>query len=320
MNEFAPTQKFLHCPRQIQQFLNDDWMAPPVHVEISPTSVCNAKCPWCFYADNDAKKGRVEIPYDTMLEALRTMSHMGVKAISWTGGGDPSMHPQIEALIYNAHQLGFRQGMFTNARKAIVEPHLLDWIRISITEDYVLPAQVAAYAQATKVGVCFNLCASNLDKLKSVVIQADRAHVAYLQIRPALAPTAAQQEVVECPRWLHEHSSRGMRIILTEYKWQDCMQPHGYPICYGHHFVPFIWHNGDVDVCAYHFGEGTFTFGNLREESFDKIWRGTMRSQMIHGGVAVVDNCQHCCKNHELNKTLAALAGNIPAPSDPFFI
>lgn len=251
------------------------------------------------------------------------LSEMGVKSITWTGGGDPSVYSLIDEMINYAGAMGIRQGMFTNAYQAIRRPEKLDWIRITVTEKFVITKHVAEYAKKTKVGVNFNLCRANEQHLAGMVKQAREAGVAYFQVRPALADRADLQEYVECPKWLEHYSTKDFRIVMTDYKWEDYLRPHGYPVCHGHRAVPFVWHNGDVAVCAYHFGRPEFTFGNLSEGGFRAVWEGERRRKMITEGnvINVIPACQHNCKLHESNKAFAALAGDLrPSVSDLEFV
>ncbi len=314
MTEFTPGLKLLAHPDEVGSFIDRDWRAPPVNVEISPTNNCNAKCPWCFYVSGDYKQrhSKEEILSEVLVKALNEMADGGVKAVTWTGGGDPSTYSSIDWATRVAEMRGLRQGMFTNGYAPIPSPHRMDWIRITVTEKYTITKHVSEYAKKTKVGVNFNLCAENEQHLPVMVKQARDAGVQYFQVRPALADRAELQRPVECPTWLKEFETPTFRIVLTEYKWDDYLKPHGYPICYGHHMVPFLWHNGDVSVCAYHFGRPEYTFGNvIRDGGWNEVWEGERRREMVETGVPVIRDCQHNCKNHEINKSLAALRGGV---------
>lgn len=313
MTEFDPLTKLLSHPEAINAFLDGNWQAPPVGVEISPTNDCNARCPWCFYVSGEYKQrhSKEELPDELMSALLVDLSDMGVKSITWTGGGDPSVYSLIDEAIFEATALGLRQGIFTNAYKPLKCPEKLDWIRVTVTEKFTITKHVARYAAATKTGVNFNLCAENEQYLTRMVKQAREAGVAYFQVRPALADRADLQKPIECPTWLKDFETPTFRIVLTEYKWGDYLQPHGYPICHGHRIIPFIWHNGDVSVCAYHFGKPDYTLGNLNDGGFAAVWNGERRQKMLADGVKVIPDCQHNCKLHEVNKPLAALAGDV---------
>jgi len=312
VNEFAPAAKLLNVA-----LADREWYDPPVNVEIAPTNRCNAKCPWCFYVASEYKQHHTDEELDEAVlgRFLLEAKDAGVQTITWTGGGDPSVYSHIDAAVDLAHTLKFKQGMFTNAYKRIARPDMLDWIRVTVTEKFVITKHVAEYAKATKVGVNFNLCAENETKLPEMVKAARDAGVAYFQVRPALADREDLQKPVERPDWLMDFDTQEFRIVLTDYKWDDYLKPHGYDVCLGHTFVPFMWYNGDFAVCAYHFGKPEFTFGNIRD-GWDAVWKGERRRKMLESGVKVVRECQHCCKLHEVNKQLIAARDVV----DPCFV
>ncbi len=320
--EFTPHDKLLLHTGRLHAFVNNDLHAPPALVEISPTNDCNAKCPWCFYVHSSYKQkhSKDEIDRDVLIKTIYDLEALGVPALTWTGGGDPSVYTAIDDAIDAANDLGIKQGMFTNAYKPLRSPEKLTWIRITITEKFVITRHVAAYAEVTKVGVNFNLSHENAFMLEPMLLKAKDAGVAYFQVRPALADTWDQHSRVYAPTWLMSHETEKFRIFLTPYKFEDQGKPHGYPICHGHRFVPTIWHNGDVAVCGYHFGKEAFNFGNLNTHSFPEIWASEKRRSMIQNGVAVIPECQHQCKHHEINKTLAMIKREAGVPDDLEFI
>lgn len=322
MSEFAPQLKLLHHRQALARFIGGNWTAPPVQVEISPTNSCNAKCPWCFYISGQYKQrhSEEELAWPLLSKALQEMASMGVKAVTWTGGGDPSVYSCINLAVDLAHDLGLSQGIFTNGYRPIQAPEKLDWIRITVTEKYVITKHVAEYAKKTKVGVNFNYCHENALKLVDMAKAARDAGVSYFQVRPALADRYDLQVPYLKPDHLKCLETPSFRIVLTDYKWEDYRRPHGYPKCHGHRMVPFLWHNGDLSVCAYHFGKPEFTFGNLHRHGFLSIWTCEKRRTMCEAGVDVIPDCQHCCKLHEINKSLAVINGDVPAAEDEDFL
>jgi len=323
MNQFDPVSKLILQPEYLVAVQQKDWSLPPALVEISPTNSCNASCDWCFYVHSSYKQhhSQEHLPLEVLKRTLSELRSIGCKAVSWSGGGDPSVYPWINDAISHAHELGLKQGMFTNAYKPISHPEFLDWIRVTVTEKFVITKHVAEYAKKTHVGVNFNLSNSNRQHLDSMVEQAKLAGVQYFQFRPALADTFDQQETIERPDAAALSSKHGISIEDTDYKWQDYLSPHGYSVCFGHLVCPFIWFDGRVDVCAYHHSDAErYSFGNLNENSFAEIWSGSRRLAMLEAGIPVTKQCQHCCKNHLANRTLAFVAGEISPPLHREFI
>jgi hypothetical protein len=142
--------------------------------------------------------------------------------------------------------------------------------------------------------------------------------VRFFQLRPALAQHWSEQPRIACPVALLQHETDTFSVLLSHYKWDDAARPHGYPFCHGHRLVPFVWPNGSVTVCGYHFEDPQYTFGNLHETTFRDIWLGEARRQLLVSGVRVTEACQQCCKLHESNKALARLRGELRTEQGEF--
>src|SRR5689334_14804502 len=100
----------------------------PVTVEWDLTNVCSLGCTGCHFAHTHVKgpwMGRAVLPLayeggtgdfaDVALvkRGLRDMKHAGVKGIVWSGGGEPTLHPNWPEVIVFAREVGLEQGMYT---------------------------------------------------------------------------------------------------------------------------------------------------------------------------------------------------------------
>jgi MoaA/NifB/PqqE/SkfB family radical SAM enzyme len=299
MNPFQSTKKLFRYVDRLAELKNHGRVACPVSVEIAPTNRCDAKCPWCFY-----DRTKEEIEPHVLLAAITEMAQFGVLGIAWTGGGEPTLHPAFEEGVKVARSYGMHQGLFTNGRRSVEDPRAFEWIRVSITEHYDLPDTISDYVGETTVGVCFNLTATNLDELPLLAEQADRMGVDYFQIRPALSRKLEDQKVVPSVDHVLDVVSSAaprLRVIAAEYKWTDYLLPHHYPNCYGHTLAPFLWYDGTLGPCGY---RKDYVFADLNKQTFPDAWYG-----MRH--FPVTPDCQHCCKLHEVNKSLAVMMGDV---------
>lgn len=121
---------------------NDDSKAP-IHIRIKPTNVCNHTCWYCSYQSLDdiqlAKdmKIRDSIPKDKMHEIIDDCIAMDVKAITFSGGGEPFVYPHFLEIIKKLSQSNIKFSSLTNGSKltgdlAYKFAHNAEWIRISI--------------------------------------------------------------------------------------------------------------------------------------------------------------------------------------------
>lgn len=113
----------------------------PLHVELSPTYLCNFACPWCScrtaredWSDEDVFNHPHATDSTVMNGARinRVVDHLAEHeiGIQWVGG-EPTMNPLLYPAVRRAHELGLQQCLFTNGS-------LLDEKRISILLDAAL--------------------------------------------------------------------------------------------------------------------------------------------------------------------------------------
>jgi MoaA/NifB/PqqE/SkfB family radical SAM enzyme len=105
----------------------------PITLQIAPTDKCNLNCPFCSVKERAMKEWK----FSSLMSAIDTFHSMGIKAVEITGGGDPTMYPQINELIEYCFMKGLKIGMITNGvalRKNVSQENLdrLTWLRISL--------------------------------------------------------------------------------------------------------------------------------------------------------------------------------------------
>ena len=121
---------------------NSDDIQPPVHVRIKPTNVCAHSCWYCAYKADDLQLGqdmvtKDSIPRDKMMEIIDDCSDMGVKAITFSGGGDPFYYKHLLEAVKKLSETDIEFSSLTNGAKlkgelAEVFSSNAQWLRISI--------------------------------------------------------------------------------------------------------------------------------------------------------------------------------------------
>ena len=136
---YAREQKLPDAPKQVQLILSD---------------LCNQDCSFCAYrmsgyTSNELFLGNSEpskyghnnpkrwIPTERALSLLDEFREAGVLAVQFTGGGEPTVHPEHEAIFQRALSLGLHCSLVSNGVKW--SDHLIsgilprfDWVRVSI--------------------------------------------------------------------------------------------------------------------------------------------------------------------------------------------
>jgi len=122
---------------------------PPVHIHFIISDLCNQDCGFCAYRIEgytekfsiiEADGTRNHNPnrmmsYEKASEIIQDCGRLGVKAIQFTGGGEPTVHPQCAGLMTLAQSLGIETAIVTNGVRLdkVIEPVMAStWIRISI--------------------------------------------------------------------------------------------------------------------------------------------------------------------------------------------
>jgi wyosine [tRNA(Phe)-imidazoG37] synthetase (radical SAM superfamily) len=143
-NPYATNKAIAHVDRLYQLKRNEQ--PAPVHLHFIISDLCNQDCNFCAYRidgyteffstpDGNHNPAR-RIPYNKIVEILNDCKAMGVKAVQFTGGGEPTVHPKCREAIEYAHMLGLDTSLVTNGvrlNEALRETLMRSmWARISI--------------------------------------------------------------------------------------------------------------------------------------------------------------------------------------------
>jgi len=132
--------KIFHHTEKINDILNGKRTAP-IYVRIKPTNACNQNCYYCGSKDDNVPEDRVfdkkaMIPWDIMCGIIEDMAEMGVKAVTFSGGGEPLMYPYIEDTLELVKEKGIDCSIITNGQALEGKKASLllnaKWIRVSL--------------------------------------------------------------------------------------------------------------------------------------------------------------------------------------------
>ena len=99
----------------------------PIHMIVSLTNYCNHKCIWCTVYKYQKEEARF-FETDKLLGFLQQASELGLKAITYVGNGEPTLHPDFGKITRKVNEFGIEQGIFTNgARLDKFSQHYLDY-------------------------------------------------------------------------------------------------------------------------------------------------------------------------------------------------
>lgn len=143
-SEYSNLKLFYHTDR-IEMLKNGERCAP-IYVRLKPTNRCNQHCYYCFYDNNNSHNNNVyseryvnrtqEIPWDKMQEIINDFAEMGVKAVTFSGGGDPLCYPYIVETVNKLKENNIDYALITNGQALSGEKAEVfkdaKWVRVSI--------------------------------------------------------------------------------------------------------------------------------------------------------------------------------------------
>lgn len=135
--------KIFHFKEKVESLtLQNPAILPPLHIRIKPTNICNHNCYYCAYKSDNLQLGkdmasRDYIPREKILEIIDDMAGMGVKAVTFSGGGEPFCYPYLLEAVKKISETPVKFAAITNGANlkgeiAQIFAQRGMWIRISM--------------------------------------------------------------------------------------------------------------------------------------------------------------------------------------------
>jgi len=135
--------KIFHFKEKIDSLPKSvDKIMPPIHIRIKPTNVCNHNCYYCAYRADNLQLGKDMmmnnyIPREKMIEIIDDIVEMGVKSVTFSGGGEPFCYPYFLETIQKLSKTPVKFAALTNG--ANLQGKLAElfanhgtWLRVSM--------------------------------------------------------------------------------------------------------------------------------------------------------------------------------------------
>lgn len=135
--------KIFHFKEKIDSLPRSaDTILAPIQIRIKPTNICNHKCFYCAYKADNLQLGKDMvskdfIPKDKMLEIVDDIIAMGVKTVTFSGGGEPFCYPYLLDAVKKLSESPVNFASLTNGallkgQLAEIFAHQGSWLRVSI--------------------------------------------------------------------------------------------------------------------------------------------------------------------------------------------
>jgi GTP 3',8-cyclase len=332
---FVSTKILNHMDR-LGEFLQEDkrFQINPITVEIHPTNRCNLKCRDCTFQAVDR---RMEMDSPTLLKSVQEIIDLKtVKAIVWSGGGEPTLHKSLLESITLFGQAGLEQGIASNGTRITDEfteiaVKYLTYCRISLnaasrsgylemhgSDQYgLLQANIGrlrrkrdlAHLSKCTLGSSFLIYPENIQDVLQAIQNAVEWGLDYLQIKPAVL-NRQNYSSTYLSDFYHILSTLAIKpsrttIIVDTDKFGDLQcQDFGrtYSMCWGALFYATIAADKNIYICCHKVNDRNASFGNLEKKTFREIWFSRRKKDVIQS--VDVSQCPPNCKFHKMNKIL----------------
>lgn len=317
----------------------------PTHVQLIISDLCNQDCHFCSYrmsggfaSENFAENGNKNpvrfIPTQKAKEILTDCAELGVGAIEFTGGGEPTVHKDCVEIIGHAQSLGLQTGLVTNAVRLKDHPvyRNLDWLRVSLDAGHPHTYETMRSSKAWPkvmetlkligtydkpyVGVGFVVTQENYLEIYTACLIAKNAGIPYVRIGAMFSydgsdvyksiRTAIDLELSHA-KSLQDDTFKVVDFFDSRISDLDQGRP-DYKFCGEQQFVLYIGGDQKVYTCCTNAYTTHGQIGDLKQKSF-KDWLASYRRYDFDAS-----KCHHCQfndKNRVINFMLDDKPGHV---------
>jgi len=345
MKKFT-THKLSYYPEKIMRVLAGE-IVTPLQCEVSLTSACNFRCPWCVF--DYTKHESNFLDFDSLIHFIDDLALMKVRSVVYAGTGEPFLYKRINEIISYTASKGIKIGITTNG--SLIKEHHFEtivkycsWIRFSITsfsEEFnkriygtnnVHTKDIFETIKALcgykfpqnkdfEIGVQSVLCHPNINEYLAIIGECDFSGVDYYMLRPFfLNPknhyTSLSEYLLDKNIKLSIYAAiraypvKNVVVLLRE-ETERLMYNRSYNLCRALPFIFALEADGNVFNCfPERTGESEFCIGNIYKKRLPKIWGGEKHKNFLLNVLPKVDKskCQPYCRHHPGNEYLEELS------------
>lgn len=295
---------------------------------------------------------------DVMIKLINEFHALGVKGILFDGYyGEPLLNPATIPVMREALDLGFQVGFGTNGRlldKAARDVAVrATYVRISLDAgsnemfnllkgttgkpfDVIVDNLTKLIKLKRKrktnvrIGISFLLQPENISQIKAITQKARSIGVDYIQFKLTMGDPLGRltrDQIEEVYRVLENvkapYSTNEFDVVIMQGKEEAIneMIPSIRPdfnICYIHQLMSVIGPDGNIYPCCEHSDRPSEAFGNIKEDSYSKIWFGDRKFEVMNS-IIPSKNCTICSRyNTRVNRFIDFLSAEYK--KDPNFL
>lgn len=352
--EYSPFKALRHRAL-IRDIRHRAGMLGPAQVHWVLSDLCNQSCNFCsyrtpgypsaqnFYTIDAGRVGALVrdpknpshnynpkrwIPTDRALRLVQELADTGVRAVQFTGGGEPTVHPDFKQIVAATRAAGLEYAVVSNGSLVLGKELAQDfaqasWCRISVDAGY---PQTYAHNHGVKqtvfeqvwegireivrarkalctIGVAFTVTPHNWREIVYATDLARTAGADNIRISAMFSNEGAKvhQPYYEAARQLCHEAKNLARTGFQVFdrfgeRLSDLEQQNpDYPKCWYQHFTSYIGADQNVYRCCVYSYNDRGLVGNLANQTFTELWRNKGRQQEMLDFNA--RNCARCMFN-----------------------
>lgn len=318
----------------------------PLYIRLKPTNLCNHHCAYCTYGSGNTKQKTDNrdsinhadsIPWPKLQEIIRDMGDMGVKAVTFSGGGEPLTYPHIVEAAEKMKERGIELSLISNGQlledRIAEEFYSAKWIRISFdspnAKEYAalrgLP--IAAFHRVTKniesfavhkdrdcvLGINFVISKANAHRVYEAAgllkeLGVDNVKFAAVIENVPHYHDEIKDSVIEQIHRAQSDFADDYFAIFNNYEndWRDKnFTSQSFPLCYTCRLVTVIAANQCVYFCHTRAYERKAIVGDLHNQSFREMWFSDATKKRLES-LRPMQDCKNFCVYEERNKLIQA--------------
>ncbi|MDO8528370.1 MAG: radical SAM protein [Nanoarchaeota archaeon] len=342
--------KIVLHPKKLKA-LKEGKIIAPIYIRFKPTNICNHRCSFCSYdpetGDTDVRSllnRTSEIPREKILEILKDFKEMGVKAITFSGGGEPLIYPYIEEAMKKTLEYGIGLSIITNGQALEGEKAKIlsqaNWVRISANSCdsktfslirkrpeswfYELEKNIREFAkikrQGCEFGINFVVQLENASQVYDSVKYFRDLGVNHIKITPMwnqdfkkyhepIKETVLEQ-IERAKRDFHSDKFAVHDTYAGDFSGASVPQ-RCYQKCYIMQTVPVIGADCNVYFCHDKAYSETGILGSIKDKSFKELWFSPEAAGKFKN-FNPEENCKHHCTNDAKNLHIKGIINREP--------
>ena len=339
------TVKIFHHAGALDAIRKGERIAP-FYIRIKPTNYCNHHCAYCCYGSGDTKqqsnvrdaiRHRDMLPWDKFREIIADMGDMGVKAMTFSGGGEPLTYPHILGAVSMLRSRGIDVSLISNGQllkgKIAEGFYGSKWVRVSfdspVEGEYMkqrglhggafqeVVANIRDFAknksQTCTLGINFVVTRSNYRHLYEAArliksLGCDNIKFAALVDNERDYHADIKDEAI---RQIHQAKTdfedESFRIFNNyENEWMDKnFTRQSLQKCYTCRLVTVIAADSRMYLCHNRAYNANAVLGDLSDKSLKELWFSDEVSHRLDS-LFPPDDCKNICAYEERNKMIQA--------------